>query len=181
MLTITGKGFPDISSPGALAGINITTFGGGACTPLTSNYTTITCTTAPSSSSSSTASAGLPFKGWYSGMRGVQYEFLNRTATPSQLPTVLNWTVEGVGAGSTASVLQSSWESTTWEQWPHCTRSRAFFTAPRAGNYSFLMSADDWGMLNGTWFNVSASLLVLLLGAEAADECQCRVLISHDL
>ncbi len=163
MLTITGKGFPDDSRPGDLAGINITTSGGAPCTPLTSNYTTITCATAPSSGNTSTASAGLPFKGWYPGMRGVQYEFLNRTASPSQLSTVLNFTVEGVGAGSAASVLQSAWEGTTFEQWPHCTRSRAFFTAPRAGNYSFLMSADDWGMLNGTWRNVSCPQLVPVL------------------
>lgn len=101
-------------------------------------------------------------------MRGVQYEFINRTASPSQLSTVLNWTVEGVGAGSAASVLQSAWESSTFEQWPHCTRSKAFFTAPRAGNFSFLMSADDWGMLNGTWYNVGSLLVPCCCGVGAA-------------
>jgi hypothetical protein len=161
LLTIRGRGFPDSSSqPGALAGISITLPTGAACAPQASNYTAITClTAAPAAASEQAAAAqgGLPFRGWHPGARGVHYELLNRTAAPSQLAAVLGWSVEAAGDGSSSSVLQASFESTLLEPLPHCTRSRAFFSAPRAGSYSFLMSADDWGFLNGTYHNVRPS------------------------
>jgi hypothetical protein len=158
LLTISGKGFPDSSQPGALAAISITLPTGAACAPQASNYTTITCLTAPPTASAPAAAAqGLPFRGWYPGTRGIQYEFFNRTAAPSQLAAVLGWSLEAVGNGSFSSVLQGSFESPMLDQLPHCTRSRAFFSAPRHGDYSFLMSADDWGFLNGTYHNVRPS------------------------
>ena len=52
-------------------------------------------------------------------------------------------------------VLQSGWETQNYSTPSTCTRSRAFFTAPKDANYTFLLSNDDFGQLNGTWWNVS--------------------------
>jgi hypothetical protein len=157
LVTIAGAGFPDSSQqPGALEGVLVMLPGGAPCATRASNYTTLTCLTAAPGGPAAAAARGLPFRGWYPGMRGIQHDFLNRSAAPSQLAAVLGWAVESAGSGSYSSVLQGSFEGVALEALPHCTRFRAFFEAPRRGSYSFLMSADDWGFLNGTYHNVRA-------------------------
>lgn len=70
----------------------------------------------------------------------------------SQLWMINNWSL-GVDANGSSSVLTSSWEGPDFYTPYYCSRSKAFFTAPVTGDYTFLATVDDYAQLNATYLN----------------------------
>lgn len=156
IVTIRGRGFPtfELDPSDTLA----VTVGGSPCTVTHTSYSEVRCTTGAQPAQPPTA-----FEGVYPGMRGVEYEHYETDANRKFEDL---WTMNTTGginlsnsqAGSFARVLVDKWESPmayyASDYW--CSRSRAFFTAPRAGAYKFIMVADDFATLNATYYDVSA-------------------------
>lgn len=166
VLTISGRGFPSYPPPGVLdqaATIDVVLPGGAPCTLLTSNYSTITCVTAPQPAAGIAAPAPA-VAGVYAGMRGIEYEYLNVSAVNA---TVDMSNVTALGSGQLAvEALPGSFRARTTGSWHHtndesagtgphsCLKSRSVFVAPVAGNYSFLLNVNDFGNLYGTFKQV---------------------------
>ncbi|EFJ47175.1 hypothetical protein VOLCADRAFT_92352 [Volvox carteri f. nagariensis] len=153
LLRISGRGFPDLGlGLGDTANVSIS---GVPCSVVNSTYDTIFCVTGPKPAYTSLAS--IPANGLYPGMRGVEYEFYNMTQTISYGDLWrLNKTIllnNTSGSGSYRTILKGAMESIHYETSNHCTRLKAFFVAPRTSTYTFYLSADDYGQLNGTFVN----------------------------
>lgn len=154
LVTITGRGFPTLNM-----GDTLTISAGGApCTVVSSSYSTVTCTTGARPAN---WAAPTPIAGLYPGARGLEAETYNFTLAPP--PSTL-WRMNTSAINQDTNpgakwIVEDKWELPYWNDVVNYTsRSRAFFTAPRAGDYRFVMAADDYGHLNGTWIAVGASV-----------------------
>ncbi|KAG2491954.1 hypothetical protein HYH03_009686 [Edaphochlamys debaryana] len=183
VLTITGRGFPDLSMrPGDSVAVSM---GGAPCAVLTSEYGKVTCMTGARPEGGAAANQdAVPLKGLYPAGRGVEYEFYNLTDSS---PFMNNWSdtfrnlwrinntfkVTDVGNGSYAEILTGGWDSPNYAEKWHCSAMKAFFTAPLPGDYRFYMEADDFGQLNATWVEngveVSRTIVNLTTWAPADD------------
>lgn len=131
LLRITGRGFPELNL-GLGDTITVSIFG-VPCAIVNSTYGTVFCITG--TKPTSTVSAVGSF---YPGMRGIEYEFYNvsRSVAFADLWRLnKSITVENTGQGSYRTVITGNWEGNDLGKASYCSRSRAFFTAPRAGNY----------------------------------------------
>ena len=98
-------------------------------------------------------------KGTYPGMRGIVYNTWASSGSMSY-SALPNLGSSGSGlSNATAGILTGLWEGsvTDYATSYYCSRGTAFFVAPMGGNFSFLMSADDIGALNGTYMAVSGA------------------------
>lgn len=149
-LTITGRGFPTLSHGDTLD----ITAAGAPCVVSTSNYSTIVCTTGAQPQAWAPPS---PVAGLYPGSRGLEAEtYLWPTAPSSGVLSLLNTSLANHTTHTGDKwVVQDRWELPGWyDTQNYASRMRAFFTAPKAGEYRFLMVTDDFGHLNGTWLAV---------------------------
>ncbi|EFJ47178.1 hypothetical protein VOLCADRAFT_92358 [Volvox carteri f. nagariensis] len=153
LVKVTGRGFPDLR-----LGMNDTiaiSIAGVPCDIVNSTYDTLFCVTGPKP-----AATVSPIGGLYPAMRGIEYEFYNISRLSYGNLWQLNNTIKVQPLnGSYRAVLTGSWEGNEYSTPYYCSRSKAFFTAPRAGNYSFYMSADDYAQLNGTWKQSNGALV----------------------
>ncbi|GFH13126.1 uncharacterized protein HaLaN_08949, partial [Haematococcus lacustris] len=158
LLTLTGRGFPDLDQQLA-DNVTVTLRGGAPCRVVSSSYTTLTCVTAEKPAGSSADDA--PINGLYPGMRGVQFDVYYNANVASIWRPWSNWADQLDGAITSLNITPASTVLTDrWvppiallaepvEYW--CSRSRAFFTATTAGPHVFMLSADDYASLTGTW------------------------------
>ncbi|EFJ47176.1 hypothetical protein VOLCADRAFT_92353 [Volvox carteri f. nagariensis] len=153
LVKVTGRGFPDL-----MLDLNDTiaiSIAGVPCDIVNSTYDTLFCVTGPKP-----AATASPIGGLYPAMRGIEYEFYNGSRLSYGNLWQLNNTIKVQALnGSYRAVLTGSWEGNEYSTPYYCSRSKAFFTAPRAGNYSFYMSADDYAQLNGTWKQSNGALV----------------------
>ncbi len=56
----------------------------------------------------------------------------------------------------------------------YCSRLGSFFTASVAGNYTFLLDADDYAQLNATYYNVSCKRSCPCSGWDYLVQVMCR-------
>lgn len=91
----------------------------------------------------------------HAGTRGIEYETytVSQNAVSYRDLWKLNSTVTVDSVGGSRTVLQDKWEGSLsdYEIPSYCSRARAFFVAPVDGDYTFLLSADDYGQLNGSY------------------------------
>ncbi|KXZ54727.1 hypothetical protein GPECTOR_4g796 [Gonium pectorale] len=153
LVKISGRGFPTLEL-GLGDRINVS-ISGVPCAVINSTYDAVFCVTGPKPVT--LPADATPIRGQYPGMRGVEYEFYNVTSGVniwfSQLWR-LNTTItinNTLGTGSYKGVVTDVWEDPEYPVPYHCSRMKAFFTAPRSGPYRFYMASDDFGQVNATW------------------------------
>ncbi len=141
LLTITGRGFPDLAA--ALGDKVVVDVAGVPCTVVTSTYGKLTCVTGPAPANPPLSA--VPHLGQYPGMRGVEYEFYNTKNTSMtynklwMLNTTLRVDAPFANASGMANykrVLYDTMEVPDFSVSYYCSRMKAFFRAPRDGNYT---------------------------------------------
>ncbi|GIM05166.1 hypothetical protein Vretimale_9611 [Volvox reticuliferus] len=148
LLKVTGRGFPQLDLQlGDTINISVA---GVPCAIVNSTYETVFCVTGPKPATTASSIGGL-----YPAMRGIEYEFYSMQRGQwlnIQNLWKLNKTITvASSSASFATVLTGVWEGNEYSTPYYCSRSKAYFTAPRAGNYSFYASSDDVSQVNGTW------------------------------
>jgi hypothetical protein len=73
-----------------------------------------------------------------------------------------NWTTSNNSSQNMSRPLWDVWEVPNYAGTSFSTRTSAFFKAPVAGAYRFLMVVDDYAIMQATWLEVRAE------GASAA-------------
>ncbi|KAG2432951.1 hypothetical protein HXX76_008679 [Chlamydomonas incerta] len=166
ILTITGRGFPTLT-PDSTETVTVTV-AGTLCRVLSSNFTTVLCETGPAGVLVPGYRAPVPaggLKGLYPAMRGIEYELYNASINASCSPyteggDAINrlWRFNNTIKLSNCPDSYSRILTGTWEAPPEDTQlelstynTKAFFIAPRDGNYTFHVSCDDHCRLNGTY------------------------------
>ncbi|KXZ43941.1 hypothetical protein GPECTOR_77g37 [Gonium pectorale] len=166
LIKITGRGFPTLDLK--LDDVVNVSIAGVPCTIVNSTYDTVFCVSGPKPALAPESAA--PIAGLYPGMRGIEYEFYNMSSS-RETPTYSNlWrlnktilTTKTNGTGSYKATLAHGWEDPNHTVSYHCTRFKAFFTAPRSAKYRFYVQNDDYGQLNGTWIQDGIELSRMLV------------------
>jgi hypothetical protein len=156
LVTISGRGFPtlDLGLGGDTLAVKLY---GVPCAIQSSNYTTIVCRSGPAPTSPPPGFA-VALRGQFPAMRGGELEIYTGIGAFSlanmwQLNNTI--TVSAARPGSFKSVLMDTAEARDFQLNPNsCARIKFMFMAPEAGNYSFMMVANDYGQLNATRLQV---------------------------
>ncbi|GIM05164.1 hypothetical protein Vretimale_9612, partial [Volvox reticuliferus] len=132
LLKVTGRGFPQLDLQlGDTINISVA---GVPCAIVNSTYDTVFCVTGPKPATTASSIGGL-----YPAMRGIEYEFYSMPSGQwLNLPNLwkLNKTITVANSSASfATVLTGVWEGNEYSTPYYCSRSKAYFTAPRAGNY----------------------------------------------
>jgi hypothetical protein len=153
LVTISGRGFPSLDL--GLGDTLAVRLYGVPCAVQSSNYTTIVCRSGPAPSSAPPAFAAA-LRGQFPGMRGAEHEYYTGAGVPSLWQLNSTILVSAARPGSYKTVLMDAAEARDLHISPAfaCVRTKFMFVAPEAGNYTFMMTVDDYAQLNGTWLQV---------------------------
>eukprot|EP00798_Chlamydomonas_sp_ICE-L_P010965 gene10965-17076_t len=162
-VTIQGRGFPTIAG---LIGdsLSITLAGGSTCEVMSTNYSTIICKTSPQPDKYTVPAA---IKGVYPGARGIEFELYRNTNLTNDLHT-LNDTVTVENSDGFRSILTGRWEEPDDIHYEHSARTKAFYTAPLTGDYSFYITGRDAATLNGTYMDDGKEVTTAIMSSNGS-------------
>eukprot|EP00798_Chlamydomonas_sp_ICE-L_P031254 gene31253-6400_t len=147
IVTLLGRGFPNMV--GVIGdSLSITLAGGSTCEVMSTNYSTIVCKTTPQTDNYTVPTA---IKGVYPGARGIEFELYRKNGINVPNLHTLNDTVTVENSNGSRSILTGRWENPDDTYYEHSARTKAFYTAPLTGNYSFYITGKDAATLNGTY------------------------------